>query len=95
MHINGLSVQQIEEAFCSGNLQGVLYPLDSVLGHMPSAIVDIDTQRNIKNGILIELRVEGGPDSQWCRAYSDDGRIIALLKYDQSEGKWHPRKVFI
>ena len=91
----GLTVDQIEEVFSTGNWQDVLHPLDSVLGHMSPATVDSDTQKNIKNGISIELEVENPLDDQWCRVYSEDGRFIALLKYDQSEGKWHPSKVFI
>jgi tRNA pseudouridine55 synthase len=92
---DGLTVEQFEDAFNAGNWQDVLHPIDSVLGHMPAATVDSDTQRNIKNGISIELQIKDCSDGQWCRAYSEDDRMIALLKYDVENGKWHPQKVFI
>ena len=92
---DGLTVQQLEDAFARGYWRDVLYPIDSVLTHMPAAIVDSDMERAIKSGILLELNVEKALDMEWCRAYSEDGVLIALLRYESPEDKWHPRKVLV
>jgi len=92
---NGLTVEQLEDAFAGGYWQDVVYPMDSVLMHMPAAIVDEKSEKDIKNGISLDLNVESGSDIDWCRVYSEDGRLIALLNYDVANGKWHPRKVLI
>jgi len=91
----GLTVEQIEDAFNSGYWQNVLHPIDSVLAHIPATIVDSHMEQEVKNGIEVELNVEKGFDIDWCRAYSEDGQLIALLKYDIANGKWHPQKVLI
>jgi hypothetical protein len=32
--------------------------------------------------------------SSLCRAYSTEGKLIALLQYDAQTGLWQPKKVF-
>jgi len=92
---DGLTVEQLEDAFNGGYWQDVMHPIDSVLTHMPAAIVDNQSETDIKNGVSLDLDIEGCSDADWCRAYSEDGRFIALLRYKSSTGKWHPRKVLI
>ena len=92
---DGLTVEQLEDAFAGGYWQDVLYPIDSVLTHMPAAIVNGDMAKAIKNGISVDLSVEKPSDTGWCRAYSEDGELIALLRYDVANSKWHPRKVLV
>ena len=92
---DGLTIEQLEDAFNGGYWRDVLHPVDSVLTHMPAAIVSIDMEKDIKNGISVDLNVESGFDIDWCRVYTEDGELIALLRYKSSIGKWHPRKVLI
>ncbi|MFC1998482.1 tRNA pseudouridine(55) synthase TruB [Chloroflexota bacterium] len=92
---NGLTVAQLEDAFNRGYWQDVLHPIDSALMHMPAAIIDGQNEINIKNGVSLDLNIESAIDIDWCRAYSEDGRLIALLRYKSSIGKWHPQKVLI
>jgi len=92
---DGLTVEQLEDAFNGGYWRDVLHPIDSVLAYMPAAIVNGDMAKAIKNGILVDLNVENDSDIGWCRAYSEDSELIALLKYDAANSKWHPQKVLI
>jgi tRNA pseudouridine55 synthase len=91
----GFTVKQIRDAFTEGRWRDVLQPIDSVLQHMPSVVVDKSAGKNISNGVSTDLNVDGGRDTGWCRAYSAEGGLIALLKYDVEWGNWHPKKVFI
>jgi len=92
---DGLTVEQLEDAFAGGDWQNVLYSIDAVLAHMPVAIVTGDMEKAIRNGISLDLNVEKCSDADWYRAHSEDGVLIALLKYDIENGKWHPRKVLV
>jgi tRNA pseudouridine55 synthase len=90
-HISdSITLPQLEAAFREGLWQDLLYPLDTVLQHMMAIIVAEEGGKALLNGRPLTLGAEevGGR----CRAYSCDGRIIALLRFRQ--GLWHPEKVF-
>jgi len=38
--------------------------------------------------------VPSGGGSPYCRAYSADGKLLALLEYQPENASWHPFKVF-
>ncbi len=90
-HISdSITLPQLETAFREGLWQGLLYPLDTVLHHMRAIIVGEEGEKAILNGRPLPLG-EGEAVGR-CRAYSCDGRLIALLRFGQ--GLWHPEKVF-
>ena len=91
----GFTVGQVRDAFAEGRWRDVLQPIDSVLQHMPAVVVDKPAEKDIAHGVPADLNVDGGRDTGWCRAYSADGGLIALLRYDVKRGNWHPQKVFI
>jgi len=91
----GLTVEQLDDAFNGGYWQDVLHPMDSVLVHMPAAVVDSHMEKEIRNGVSVDLNVEKDSDLDWCRAYSEGGELIALLRYKSSMDRWHPQKVLI
>jgi hypothetical protein len=57
---------------------------------MMAIIVDEEGKEAILNGRPLPLGE--GETGEQCRAYSCNGRIIALLRFRQ--GLWHPEKVF-
>ena len=57
-------------------------------------IVEVGMEQAIINGRSLLLPDIDSVCGQWCRAYSGDGRLIALLRYDKEQRSWHPRKVF-
>lgn len=90
---DGLTIEQLAEAFSGGYWRDILYPIDSVLSHLPTANVSGDTEKAIKSGVSVDLNIEKTFGVQWCRAYSEDGILIALLRYNTQNNKWHPQKV--
>ncbi len=84
-----VSLPQLEDAFRHCYWQQLLYPLDVVLLRLMAIIVAEEKERAIVNGRPLLLR--GGNAGELCRAYSRDGRLIALLRFD---GRlWQAEKV--
>ena len=84
-----VSLPQLEDAFHHCYWQQLLYPLDVVLLRLMAIIVAEEKERAIVNGRPLLLR--GGNAGELCRAYSRDGRLIALLRFD---GRlWRAEKV--
>jgi len=104
---NSISMQQLEEAVSTGDWEKYLYPIDSVLGNLPSVTVDETGEEAIKVGSPpdIEEKIQETryndqtpqpfPPAGYIRAYNKDGLFLAILRYDPDENKWRPKKVFI
>lgn len=70
----------------------LMHPLDEALLSYEAMIVDEETATRIQQGQMIEA-----PEpihTPYARAYSDDGRFIALMRYEQWADQWQPNKVF-
>jgi tRNA pseudouridine55 synthase len=96
---NAVSLPQLEEAINKEDWQQFLHPIDSVLQGFPSLVVDAAGEESIRTGspLPAEANESHSKDSVrgYCRAYSRDGRFLAILKHDPAKGTWHPKKVFI
>ncbi len=95
-----LSLSAIEEAFHHGYWQSFIYPIDEVLLPREAAIVGVESEKAIREGRSLSLGRKGNdfpcvssPGGQ-CRAYSTDGRFLAVLGFYAEKGLWHPEKVF-
>ena len=92
---DGLTVSQLEDAFRYGYWHKLIYSIDQVLLHMMATIVDVESERAIRNGRALALGDRKDIDQpEWCRAYSTDGRIIALLQFQPQKAQWQPAVVF-
>ncbi len=93
---DGITVSQLEDAFHYGYWKELLYPIDAVLLHWMAAIVGKEGERTIETGrpLLVEQSQAVTSLPQRCRAYSLDGHIIALLRFEPESGLWQPDKVF-
>jgi len=89
---DSLSVPEVESAFEHGYWQELLYPLDAVLEHWVAAIVSEENERAIRHGRPLAL--DAGEDRGYCRAYSADGRFLAVLRFLPDRALWQPEKVF-
>jgi len=87
------SLDTIEKAVAAGDLAGLLYPPDSVLGDMPAVVAGPETARQINCGAAVDFpgvtTVTGN-----LRVYDSEGYFMAILAYDAGECRWRPRKVF-
>ena len=89
---DSVSLPQIEDAFTHGYWQELLHPMDIVINDWYAVIVSPEQERAILNGgpityppCNIETR---------CRAYSSDGRFLAVLRSLPDTAIWQPEKVF-
>jgi tRNA pseudouridine55 synthase len=86
-----IQIDEMESAFATGNAAQLLQPLDAALQAFPAVTVDPVTATAIAQGQRVELDVAEGA---LARAYSADGRLLALLRHEQQR-LWRPHKVFV
>ena len=92
-----ITPEQLEEA--AGEPEGWrrhLYPIDWILRDLKSISVGTEAERFLRNGQPINL---GRPvtDAGYLepfRAYSSDGRFLAVVRFDRATQAWKPAKVF-
>lgn len=89
---DAVKIDEMEQAFQIGYWERLLYPMDSVITHLPAVIVSEQNENTINNGTGVTL-TEGIP-GELCRAYNQCGNLLAILRFDSSKGIWHPEKVF-
>jgi tRNA pseudouridine55 synthase len=87
-----VSLEELEQACAENNVARLLQPLDSALQAFPAITVDQPTARKITLGQRVQL--SAAPGARMCRAYAGDGRLLALLRYDDDR-QWRPDKVFV
>ncbi len=93
----GVTLEALEEAVNKGGWEELLHPVDTVLSHLPAAIVLKPMAVAISRGQQAPLAAHKRNTLQHgelCRVYSSEGRFIALVRYDRSAGLWQPVKVF-
>ncbi len=90
-----VSLDVIEEACRHGYSQNLLHSIDEVLLGWRAVILDRSNETLVKQGgdVVLEEADTLGRGTDWCRAYSIDGRFVAVLKRT-GEKLWHPEKVF-
>jgi tRNA pseudouridine55 synthase len=86
-----ISLDRLEEAFHYSDWQRFLYPIDEVLLDWPATILNQSSETGLIQGRSLSFQATS-PD-HYCRAYSEDGRFLAVLS-SQKENLWHPEKVF-
>jgi len=86
-----ITLDELAEAFASGEGPRLLQPLDVALQAFPAVTVNAAVARKIGFGQRVQLLE--APGVAMCRVYTTDGRLLALLKH-VSDGHWQPRKVF-
>jgi tRNA pseudouridine55 synthase len=96
-----VGMEELREAFLAGTWGDLLCPLDSVLLSWQAAILGDDSRQSACLGRAVELiplRREGPlslAEGALCRAYSLDGLLVALLRYQGGGSRWRPEKVFL
>jgi tRNA pseudouridine55 synthase len=91
---DALPVSEIKCIFHQGIWNEFLHPVDTPLLNWSAVIVDETSELAIKNGCSISLVEEHHITAKYCRAYSSDGRLLAVLRFVPDKNLWHPYKVF-
>jgi tRNA pseudouridine55 synthase len=86
------TLEQLAEVHGRGQLQSLLQPLDAALQRFAPVTVDGPTTRRISFGQRVQLA--DSPKMAMCRAYAEDGRLLALLRREDGD-LWRPHKVFV
>jgi len=95
-HIDeAVPLDRIEQAASPADWQCHLHPIDEVLAGWEATVLTPENEARVLNGcsITVEGRESAAAASEHCRAYSGDGRFLAILRQEQT-GLWHPDKVF-
>ena len=96
-HIDrALSLEELEEAAAKDRWREFLQPLDSLLLHMKSLVVEENGERYLRHGQPISLGHQGlyAGYLESYRIYSSDGRFLAVVRFDRPNNRWDPHKVF-
>lgn len=90
------TLEEVEQYFDDSTWPEILHTPDFVLSSLTAIIVGTDIEEMIRNGralptsVFLPVSYRDGK----CRAYSVDGRFLALLKFEADSGLWRPDKVF-
>lgn len=85
--------EALEAAFESGSWRDIVLPMDCGLAHLPALTLGVVDEQDLRHGQALSLE-ERGAEGEVRRAYGEDGALVAIVRFDASEGVWRPRKVF-
>jgi len=94
-----LSLEAFQTAVEARTWEDLLQPVDFVLESWYAALLAEEHSNDVRQGRIVELEAASQgflelPSDSKCRAYSDTGDFLAVLKYAGS-GLWKPEKVFL
>jgi tRNA pseudouridine55 synthase len=93
-----IEIEKLRAAFIDGTWPEFVLPADSVLLDWHAAILAEESVENVCFGRALDLTPVDEPRMRTlaagtlCRAYSLDGRLVALLRYG-GDSVWEPSKV--
>lgn len=95
---DAVTPDELEAAAERGDWEELLSSADRVLEPWYAALLGEEHSRDVRRGRLLVLTpfrqgLLDLPPETPCRAYSDGGEFLAILRY-QGGGRWHPEKVF-
>ena len=101
---DALPLDEAEERFADGTWQDVMHSPDVALRGLRALIVGTRVEEMIRNGrffdagddadsAVSQLPQQPHPGER-CRAYTTDGRFLAIVAYDADLRRWKPEKVF-
>ena len=93
---NGVTIDQLEKYCNNGDIESLLFPIDFPLLQYKAGMVQKEKWKAVEmgQGIYMGFPLDGDEDRVFYRLYSTEGNFIALLKPDNTRGKWRAHKVF-
>ena len=92
---DSISLSEMEDRFEDGSWRLELHSPDVVLQNLRAVLIGRQKEEMIRNGRPIHVTPQTAPvANEQCRAYSVDGRFLAVLSFDESAAHWQPHKVF-
>ena len=93
---DAVTLDEFTEAVEGGRWWELIRPLDSLLLGMKGAVVGESAERFLRNGHPVSLGYHGlyAGHLENYRLYSNDGRFLGVVRFDRSNNRWEPYKVF-
>jgi tRNA pseudouridine55 synthase len=91
---DAVTPRQLNQAADEGRLEQLIYPLDYALTGGGRVFLDEKQAENVAQGLDIVLDILDPLSMTYCSAYTQDGRLLAVMKFVAENGLWHPQKVF-
>jgi len=89
-----VSPASFQDAMRNSNAGSLIYPTDYPLLGWGKQVLDPEEAQDVRRGHDLDLGQVNPEDNIYCRAYSPDGRFLAIMKVVPESGLWHPEKVF-
>jgi len=95
-YANALTPEQLQEAYRTGYWESLLYPMDSILGDWQAVVVGTEMEKAIRSGIQVDLdrHFKTNEEKQFARAYTLEGTLLGIMRFDKEKQLWQPEKVF-
>ena len=94
---DAVSMVRIQEAAAQGSWEEHLHPVDYALLDMKEVVVSKAAERYLRSGQSVSLPPHIGAYAGYLekyRAYTQDGRFLAVIDFDKPENRWRPDRVF-
>ena len=94
---DSITPDQLEEAAAQpGGWEQHLHPIDWVLEDLRSVSVGKQAENFLRNGqsVILGSQIVDAAYLEAFRAYSAEGRFLALVRFDRPANSWRPVKVF-
>jgi tRNA pseudouridine55 synthase len=96
---DSVSLSQLVELSERDDYSRLIYPLDSILFHLPSVTLDAVAEQDIRHGRLLPASalpdISPAGEKIRYRAYNLDGLFVGVLLFNFEKSQWLPEKVFI
>ncbi len=92
---DAVTLSQFESACREATWRELLHPIDAPLMDWKAVVLSGQSELAVRHGSPLLLPVGAVADeNKYCRAYSSDGHLVAVLRFVADKGYWHPFKVF-
>ena len=91
-----VSLEQLKQAMDDGSWAALLYPPDYAVLRRGAVVLRVAEEHQVLSGQPVPLspRTHYAEHMEMRRAYSTDGRFVALLRFNRTLRMWQPVKVF-
>lgn len=93
---DSVSVEELRQAEDEEAWRDLLLPPDAALRGLETLSVDSAAERHIRDGRSITLPATAtyAKHLEARRAYSTDGRFLAIVRFNRPDSSWQPERVF-
>ncbi len=88
-----VTLAQLEKALQDNQLADLLYPSDYALQNYPALHLNGEITTRVLHGNAFQISKQE-TQASLARIYDDQGRFIAIARWDDTQQEWHPHKVF-